>query len=471
MKRPLTTIALAVMAAVLVPVSAADQADDEKKFTITGEVRARYEYLDNLADFTDEVESGDADDDTYGISFYRVNIGAQGDFGHGVTALIDLQNTGFWGEAPPYQGLQDPNFQSLNFLGYELRGIPGFGVENSLTTLYQAYVNVDNIFGSNLDVRFGRQEHVLGNELQLGDLDFYNGQSFDGIRVDWSREKWNLGGFYYTPYQANNACTDFCGSENSRLAGVTFNWQLGEGHVIEPYAINWYNGAEFGSVFFGDKLSIMVYGARWTREPSEDQLLDWSLEAAIQDGDIGFGAVSESHTASIVEGWVGVNFGGERRHRAHIGLLSASGDDDQSANGTVDGDHEDYLFLFTDFYENNRLGDSDLETAIFANYADANFSAFNLAGITDLNVGYNWHAGNHHFMAAYHQFLTSEDVCDSPGVNCDDDAGSEVDVRYDYQYSNHLAFNFGVANFMPGDLFGTDADDAMRVYGQGRLKF
>ncbi len=149
----------------------------------------------------------------------------------------------------------------------------------------------------------------------------------------------------------------------------------------------------------------------------------------------------------------------------------SSGDNEDAGGLPDDGDHEDFLFLFPDFHAHNRLGDSDLEE-IFFNASDAVFGTFSSSGVTDLNAGYEYFGERHGFMAAYHMFQLTEENC--VGVTCDDDLGQELDVRYNYTYSNQLGFEAGVVDFMPGDAvlsaFGGD-DDALRIWGQARLRF
>jgi hypothetical protein len=80
-------------------------------------------------------------------------------------------------------------------------------------------------------------------------------------------------------------------------------------------------------------------------------------------------------------------------------------------------------------------------------------------------------------MASFHTFsLTEENCVGTISGGCQDDLGQELDVRYGYTYNEVLGFEVGLADFMPGDAiadsvaFGND-DDAMRLWGQARLRF
>jgi len=471
MRRTVYGIALVlVLWAGRMPVVASSTEGEEgdKKFHITGEVRARWEYFENLTDFTDNADSADIDDDTYDIWPYRVRIAAHGQFSEGVSAMIELQNFGVFGDETPFKSSGYPPFQSFEA-----------GSDPDDTNLYQGYLQLSEIGGSSTNARIGRQEHTLGNELHMGDSDFYNGLSYDGVRLWWDFESWELDGFYYNMSENNEGCLSFCGSDNVDFFGVTANFMAGENIEIEPYVLNFRSQTPIDATF-QDKANFFTFGGRATRaidsrEDLEDGRWDWNAEIALQDGDIGPSFAESSHSAWLAEGWLGYNWacGDNGRSRVYAGLLMSSGDPEDAGGLPDDGDHENFLFLFTDFHSNNRLGDSDLEEIFFsAAAADAAFVAFFSSGVTDYNFGYEYVGERHGLLAAYHLFSLTEENC--VGLTCDDDLGQELDIRYTYAYSSQLGFEVGVADFMPGDAvlntFGGD-DDALRIWGQARLRF
>jgi hypothetical protein len=91
----LTVFAGALVGATFVPVRAAD---DDKTFTFNGEVRGRYEYLNNYIDQLDNQNSGDPNDDSYSLGPYRVMLGITGNFTKNVSAHADLQYVGMFGD-------------------------------------------------------------------------------------------------------------------------------------------------------------------------------------------------------------------------------------------------------------------------------------------------------------------------------------------------------------------------------------
>ena len=78
-------------------------AQEEKPFTIHGEVRVRGEYTDNAQDFADAGDSGipggvtGFNDDQGNYWPYRIRIAAEGHFTKNVSAWIEFQNAGVFG--------------------------------------------------------------------------------------------------------------------------------------------------------------------------------------------------------------------------------------------------------------------------------------------------------------------------------------------------------------------------------------
>src|SRR5215813_11745473 len=69
-------------------------AQEEKPFTIHGEVRFRGEYDNNTSDFNNDLDDGAL------FYPYRVRIAAEGKFAKNVSAWIEFQNAGIAGGDP-----------------------------------------------------------------------------------------------------------------------------------------------------------------------------------------------------------------------------------------------------------------------------------------------------------------------------------------------------------------------------------
>src|SRR5262249_36381529 len=132
------------------------------------------------SDFDDNADDG-------GLFWpYRVRIAAEGKFTKNVSAWIEFQNAGIAGG--------DPIGINPVRTGSDFAGVAGNGVE-----MYQGNMTLDQLWSKNFSLRIGRQEMVAGNELLLGDLDFYSGLSHDGFVGNWKLKKINLMVWYTRP--------------------------------------------------------------------------------------------------------------------------------------------------------------------------------------------------------------------------------------------------------------------------------
>src|SRR5262245_34225911 len=95
MKKVVLTVLACALAAPIVPVRAAD--DSESKFEFNGMVRSRYEYMNNYFDLADQIGGVDSDDHL-SVAPYRAVVGITGNFAKNVSAHVDLQYTGHWGD-------------------------------------------------------------------------------------------------------------------------------------------------------------------------------------------------------------------------------------------------------------------------------------------------------------------------------------------------------------------------------------
>jgi hypothetical protein len=430
--------------------------DGDSKMTVHAEMWSRTEYLENFTDFNDDATQNDNLD----FTTYRVRAGVDIAVSDDIAACIEVQNFGVWGNAFPFDAnSQDPNQGTAQLFTSALG-------QND-TVLYQANVKLKNVGGSNVSFTIGRQEHTLGNELHMGDADFYGGQYFDGIRATFDFEAFDLDAFYYkvgersiAPGSLGNVPPGTLngGADDSDLYGVTAAFNGNEAHVFEPYILYSREGAE-GGTLNGPKYSAYTGGILYRHPRSDESMLDWSVEAAMQQGDVYApvcpgGAPDCDLSAYIGEAEIGLTLGGERNHRFSVGgLMISDGDDAQ--------DIEAFINLFPDTHR--RAGAMDM----FTENSTAFFGGDTFHNLTDYYAAYQWTGGAHSFNAAYHMFLLTEDF----GA-ADDDYGDEVDVIYDFRYREHVGVQIGVGMFMVGDgaVIPPDDDDAMRGWAMLRVR-
>ena len=433
MKKALILVMCLGIAAAVAPCVFA--ADDETKYTISGDVFTGYEYINNYENFSDNKA---LPSDEFTAWPYRYRVGVDANVGSNIHVFAQFQGYGNFGQ----------NFASAPSFDVAWNPIEFMGNTSKDAVFYQGYIDLKNLGTDNLSLRVGRQEHTFGTQLLLGNNDFYSGQSFDGARLMYGAKDWGVEGFYYKLNEEFTHSMDFnlfgadgtfkVGSKMGEVGAYVFVTQqmsqFTEDVVLPPGLI----------VFPGEKLE--TYGARWGRmvnnaQDMKDMAFDWNVEAAFQSGDwretdfpkVDFGG-------SLFEGWFGYNFGtGAGRSRAHIGLLMASG---QKATD-ADTKENDFIPLFGDRWVYNRLGDLD---------------AFDISDITDFNIGYEYTSGSekHSLMVALHSLALAEDV--TFGTTKEKDLGTELDVRYGYKINGHTTIDTGIAYLSPGKVVDHEAE-------------
>jgi hypothetical protein len=411
-------------------------AQEDKAATIHGEVRFRGEYNNNASDFFDDTDDGAL------YWPYRVRISAEKSFTKNVSAYIEFQNAGVAGNS--IFGPTKAGFVTTS----------GEGVE-----LYQGNMTLDQLWSKNFSLRIGRQEIVAGNELLLGDLDFYAGLSHDGGVGTWKLRKVNVMVWYTRPAEGSVSTItgpflppdqQIIGSPTSTihfLGGyASWAWKKDQSFDVYLMALN----------DRGTTASFQTIGARWAHDVTNKDGLFWSAELAQQFGDAATGIDASGR---VIEGWVGYNWRkGKNTHRIYGRLGLATGDDTSSG-----GDFEGFMPLFGDFH--NRTGRGDWfqlqDTTTFLGLGAT-------GGLQAFGLGWNAFNGDRHeFGAQYWSYTLQEDN------GGDDDLGSALDVWYGFNYSRNVGFVASLSQLQPGDaLTGGGADDSVtRLYGQARLRF
>ncbi|MCX5759379.1 MAG: alginate export family protein [Candidatus Hydrogenedentes bacterium] len=114
----------------------------------------------------------------------RTRLNMKGDFTENVSAFIEFDDYGKWGDG----------FRSDYLTGVDMR--PN-GADK--VNVYQAYIDVKEIGGTPLSLRAGRQEIVLGSGWLIGNNEdklAFTGLSFDALHLTYVTEKLTAGAFY-----------------------------------------------------------------------------------------------------------------------------------------------------------------------------------------------------------------------------------------------------------------------------------
>ena len=421
-------LALGVVLMVAPPV----MAQEEKPFTIHGEVRYRGEYDTNTTDFDSNVH------DTAMFWPYRVRIAAEGHFSKNVSAWIEIQNANTGGVAGPTR--------------------TGFGFDGSDVELYQGNVTLDQLWSKNFSLRIGRQEIVAGNELLLGDLDFYAGITHDGGVGNWKLKKVNLMVWYSRPVEntvfGGNVSPDTLGigaapnpSTSVDFAGGYATWAFKKDQSFDVYLMD-LSGRSVSSV--------QTVGARYAHDSTTKDGFIWDAELAQQFGDFN---TTQKAKGRAIEGWFGYNWKkGRNVHRVYGRLESATGDKTSST------DYEGFVPMFGDFHNRTGRGDwfrlQDVSTGLGASPG---------GGIVALSAGYNgFYNDRHEFGVAYWKYELQED-----NGAASKDLGKAFDVWYGFNYSRNVNFVVSLSQLNPDDALtgGGTNDSVKRLYGQARLRF
>ncbi len=107
----------------------------------------------------------------------RTRLHVKADFTNDVSAFIELDSYGNWGD----------DFRSWYLCGNDFPARRANEVQ-----LYQSYINVKNLWGTPLALRVGRQEIALGNQFLVGVNDsssLFKGLSFDAARLTFATDE------------------------------------------------------------------------------------------------------------------------------------------------------------------------------------------------------------------------------------------------------------------------------------------
>lgn len=242
---------------------------------VQGSLRFRPEYRENYTDFSYRA------DDSGLQTFTRTRLGVGANLHGGVSAFMELNMPGAWGNATT-----------------TFANDGGFTITPAL---YQAWVK--GLWEETLgwSTQLGRFEMVYGDEYVIGDRDFsQGGLAFDGVRVskDLTAMNMNIDVFFANLVEGfkNPAFPGVRGPDDDvYLFGVYGNWygyeqKTGWKGSVEPYAIVVKNNNDVTGIGGGGTVrDIITTGARWTgdRSTAEKGGLGWNVNANGQmNGDL-----------------------------------------------------------------------------------------------------------------------------------------------------------------------------------------
>ncbi|MBI5969714.1 MAG: alginate export family protein [Deltaproteobacteria bacterium] len=199
MKRFLLSVfAAAAMVAMAAPSMASD-------VTVSGQYLLRSEYSNNK-DFDGGIVSatGKSANDHQDFTAQRVRLTSNVKATDDTSVKITLQDTRVWGATSNANG-----GPGLTDTGGAAVAAGSATAASNVTDLHESYLNVDNVFGSGIAVKVGRQELNYGDQRLIGSFGWSaNGRSFDAANFYYKSKALDLDVFRSTIVENTTSNTD-----------------------------------------------------------------------------------------------------------------------------------------------------------------------------------------------------------------------------------------------------------------------
>ncbi len=421
MKKIAVTLALLALCLALAPAVPAGEKDGPE-WDWFGSLRVRPEYNDNLSDVTAQ------EDDKIGYAAYRANVGARVTLDNGISAVIDLQGMGLWGEDQhPYRGWLSMDDTYSDF------------------SVFQAYIEARNIFGSKFSARIGRQPLIYGDEWLVGDLDFYGGTTFDGVWGEFDREKGYTSLFWTslaetTPPEMNYLYFGAGDSWDSDFGGIWSGWEFGDNMILEAgymYLID-DRTDDYWEYGYRDKRQTATVQFAYNKDHEAGYFARANTAYQFGSG-ARYGEGWEEYdidalAGELTTGWIWIR--ADNPYKVWLRIAHYSGDDADTE------DYETFVPLFQDTHARYGLLDFWSGQWGFAPYlgADPGFQAFQVGSSATLPNGLT--------LKILAQQLRRAVVYSSTETNRK--LGSEFNVSASYDYGENLSLELGIAQLYPG---------------------
>ena len=387
----------------------------------------------------------DFDDTLAEVAFVeqRTRLNFKADFTDNVSTFIEVDNYGNWGT----------DFRSDYFTGLD-------GASGGDVALYQAYIEANEMWGTPLRLRVGRQELAFGSQWLVGVNDassFFQGLSFDAIRLDYTTDQFTVAAF---ASKLAEGLDDLYSESDVDFYGIYGSYTGIEDVTIDAY---WLYLRDDGGRLAAVETDIHTIGLRGNGKIGA---FDFEAEVAYQFGDLDVagpgGETDYGNFAGNVE--VGYTFDATIQPRIYLGgaYLGGDTDDDLSFNRLFSN------WEYSEFIENTELSNAWL-----------------------LRAGVSIMPTESVKLALAVTYFQVDDTIDTPGFlffdgdEGDDELGWEVGLYGSYQYSEDLAFRAGYAHYfgdsgLEGELvalngnaafLGDEDDDYDYLFVETEIKF
>lgn len=426
MKKSIALLIVAATVALAVPAFA-----ELQNVVVGGSIRIRGSWLDfddNNAvlvqnangSFTTKSFNSDA------FAEQRTRLNVRADFTDNVSAFIELDSYGDWGEG----------FRSNYLTGVDSRPA-GNGVN-----VYQAYIEVKEMWGTALKARIGRQEIKLGSGWLIGTGDrapYFYGLSFDALRLTYATDQFSIDGI--AAKLAENSPIEEDGDINLY---VLYGSYLG----IENITLDAYATMVRDAQNFNGSLDTYTFGLRGAGTVGA---VDFDAEAAYQLLDLG-------DTADSFAGNLEVGY-------------------------TFDATWTPRVFVAGAYFEGNKKACSFnrlFSDKSYSKILDGNIlPGVKLTDIWTASVGVSATPTESVKLQLSGAYLG---IVEDFGIGAGDSLGWEVDASAMYNYTQDLLFKAGYSHLFAGDSgtlmmssFGTAnflwLDDINYFYMETKLSF
>jgi hypothetical protein len=337
-----------------------------------GQVMIRGEY-DKNRDFEDDFEAGRGAD-----AQQRTQIHATANPTDSTTVHVSIQSSGAWGD-----------------------------VSNDHLEFHEAYVQEDNLFGSDLSLRIGRQVLSYDDQRIIGALNWSRTPNKDdAIKLSYGSDEFDVEAFAAKKTEVFRAA-----GNDDDLYGVHATVKTIPNNSLSVYTFIQHSGS----------MTRYTLGARL--KGSHDSGIDYTAELPFQTGQLS-DTVDISAYAFAIRG--GYTVPGPNKVRIGGEYAFATGDDTGDAT-------ENQGFNVIQPTGHAHLGSMDENGWGNIKAYSVNASAM---ATPELKV-----------IAAYWKFDLEEVAGGAP-----DDNGSEVDLTGIYKYNSALTIKGGYSFYLPGDI-------------------
>ena len=428
------TVIIAVLAALALSSAQAEL----QSVKVGGDVRIRGEALDNMFDL-------DSDNSADSWEFYRwrTNVSVDARFSDDVAAFIQFNNE--------VKGQRFSDSGDSGVVGIEM-----------------AYVELDNVWGKDFDLRLGRQALIYGEGFLMLDgtpADGSTSIAFDALKAMLRFGDNTLDIFTAKVDEGENAYAD-----DDDLYGLYLTNKSLEKHTAEAYLFFDNQNSEktqgpAGTGMGHPPQDLWVLGTRWTGGITD--CLSYRAEAAKEWGNRN----PDTDEEQDIDAWGGYGslcyaFTGDWKPALSATYVYYSGEEDP---GSTEGDYEGFDPLFGDWPKWSELliytfydGFNALKTAgidpDYGSWTNMRIAELRLVCTPAEKVSVN--------LYAQHYWADEE-----TGLGDGDDRGDLLGVLYNYAFtadvSTHVLFEW----FNPGDYYQDDADEAFYARWNVMVKF